>query len=119
MSRRLWLAFLIILVATVSCKPNSQTGIEDPENILFIGNSYTFINDLPEIFSGLAELGGHEVSVTTLAKAGYSLMEHTEDPQTREVIQSNNFRPGQTDTPFKKLNSKIVIGILIMLFIYV
>jgi len=91
MSLRLWLAFLIILVATVSCKPNSQDGIENPENILFIGNSYTFINDMPEIFTGLAELGGHEVSVTTLAKAGYSLMEHAEDPQTREVIQSNNW----------------------------
>ena len=76
MSRRLWLAFLIILVVNVSCKPNSQTGIEDPEKILFIGNSYTFINDMPEIFTGLAELGGHTVSVTTLAKAGYSLMEH-------------------------------------------
>ncbi|MCJ7535315.1 MAG: hypothetical protein MUO57_07265, partial [Anaerolineales bacterium] len=54
--------------------------------ILFIGNSFTFVNKMPEVFAELADLGDHRVNVTTLAKSGYSLSDHAQDPETRTDI---------------------------------
>lgn len=42
-------------------------------SFLFIGNSYTFYNDMPAIFRGFAEAAGYDVDVTAIAKGGYTL----------------------------------------------
>lgn len=42
-------------------------------SFLFIGNSYTFYNDMPAIFRGFAEAAGYEVDVTAITKGGYQL----------------------------------------------
>ena len=91
MNRSLRVLVLLLLLIFTACTPAGQPELEEPIDILFIGNSYTFVNDLPEIFAGLAEAGDHSVNVTALAKAGYSLNDHAEDPQAHEVIQGNNW----------------------------
>ena len=47
-------------------------------NILFIGNSYTYYNDLPEIFKKLARSGGYNVYQDSLTSGGYSLLKHAD-----------------------------------------
>ena len=43
-------------------------------NILFIGNSYTFYNDMPTAyFEPMAKLCGYDVRVTTITKGAYTL----------------------------------------------
>lgn len=43
-------------------------------NILFIGNSYTFYNDMPTIyFSNMAKSCGYDVKVTSITKGAYTL----------------------------------------------
>ena len=43
-------------------------------NILFIGNSYTFYNDMPTVyFEPMAKLCGYDVRVTTITKGAYTL----------------------------------------------
>lgn len=43
-------------------------------NILFIGNSYTFYNDMPTAyFEPMAQLCGYDVRVTTITKGAYTL----------------------------------------------
>lgn len=91
MNRSLRVLYLLLLLIFTACKPALQPEAEEPIDILFIGNSYTFMNDLPDIFTRLAEAGDHRVNVTTLAKAGYSLNDHAEDLQAHEVIQGNNW----------------------------
>lgn len=91
MKRFLSLIILFFILLVAACKPASLPEVEEPINILFIGNSYTFVNEMPEIFAELAELGEHNVKVTTLAKAGYSLDDHVQDPQTRRLIRDENW----------------------------
>ena len=47
--------------------------------ILFIGNSYTYFNDMPEIFRGIAEAAGQEVSVLSVTEGGCTLMRHLDE----------------------------------------
>ena len=44
--------------------------------ILFIGNSYTFFSDLPELFRALAEKNGKDVEVSSVTKGGWSIIKY-------------------------------------------
>ena len=44
--------------------------------ILFIGNSYTFFSDLPELFRALAEKNGKDVDVSSVTKGGWSIIKY-------------------------------------------
>jgi hypothetical protein len=50
--------------------------------VLFIGNSYTYVNDLPGTFASLARAGGHPVEVGMAAPGGATLAEHAVSPDT-------------------------------------
>ncbi len=41
-------------------------------NILFLGNSYTYYNDMPKIFEHICREFGHDVSVDSVTHGGYS-----------------------------------------------
>jgi hypothetical protein len=56
--------------------------------VLFIGNSYTYVNDLPATFANLAWSGGYRVDTRTLASGGGTLAAHAADPETASVIGS-------------------------------
>ncbi|MBQ8720040.1 MAG: hypothetical protein IJY65_03300 [Clostridia bacterium] len=46
--------------------------------ILFIGNSYTFFNDMPTLFERIAKASERDVSVTSVTRGGRKLCEHAE-----------------------------------------
>lgn len=48
----------------------------DSTNVLFIGNSYTYVNDLPALFKNLAATGGKNVHAEMEAPGGYMLVNH-------------------------------------------
>ena len=65
-------------------------------NILFIGNSYTYFHDLPEIFAGLCAANGHNVRVDSVTAGGRELHEclnvfrndlKTDDPLARRIAE--------------------------------
>jgi hypothetical protein len=85
------LGYVVLVFTVLISRCNANPVPEEPLRILFIGNSYTFYNDMPEIFSDLAESGGHEVNVTTMAKGGYSLADHAQDFVTRSVLESQSW----------------------------
>lgn len=51
---------------------------EETFNVLFVGNSYTYYNDLPVIFKTLAESGGHSVYQESSTSGGYKLVQHAD-----------------------------------------
>lgn len=59
--------------------------------VLFIGNSYTFGNNLPDVFSELSASGGHEVTVGMVAPGGWWLADHADSPETAARITSDNW----------------------------
>jgi hypothetical protein len=56
--------------------------------VLFIGDSYTYVNDLPSTFANLAWSAGHRVDAVTLATGGESLAGHVADATTEPTIDS-------------------------------
>lgn len=77
------------------------------QRILFIGNSYTYCNELPTMVAQLAAAGGQDVKVHQVTAGGVTLEWHAQNEVTlvalREpwdfvVLQEHSIRPIQ-DTP--------------------
>jgi hypothetical protein len=77
--------FLIACTAKPRCSDHPD---ETCTRMLFIGNSYTYVNDLPGMFAELAQSGKHPVETRTLAPGGWSLSDHVNDQNTGPAIQS-------------------------------
>jgi len=59
--------------------------------VLFIGNSYTYVNDLPTTFATLARAGGYGVATGVLATGGATLEDHVASPETLSTIQAQKW----------------------------
>ncbi len=59
--------------------------------VLFVGNSYTFVNDLPAAFEALADSGGHSVATGTLAEGGATLAGHLAAAETRKTLRDSRW----------------------------
>ena len=64
---------------------------QDTTQVLFIGNSYTQVNDLPMLFSELALSKGKHPFVDTKANGGFSFQSHVNDPMTFSKIQEKKW----------------------------
>ena len=59
----------------------------NPLNVLFVGNSYTYYNQMPEeAFTSIAREAGYEVSVTSVTHGGYRLDQFA-DPDNEEGVR--------------------------------
>jgi hypothetical protein len=47
-----------------------------PARVLFVGNSYTYVNDLPRMFAALAAMHGVAIEVQMQARPNFSLADH-------------------------------------------
>jgi len=72
-------AAVLVLVLLTGCRraPTAPTPLGDGTNVLFLGNSLTYSNDLPSMLLRLARLAGDSALHTAvLAEPDYSLEEH-------------------------------------------
>lgn len=82
-------------------------------SVLFIGNSYTYANDLPGTFSQIATAMGDQASVDSKANGGYTFQMHTQDPITYQKINAQAWDyvviQGQSQEPcfpFSQVNTQ-------------
>lgn len=75
-----------------------QRALDDPPprrapfEILFVGNSHTYVNDVPGLIVELAKAAGiTEVRVTRVLKGGYTLDQHWSDGVAQRLIESTWF----------------------------
>jgi len=60
----------------------------DTLKVLFIGNSYTYTNDMPNLFAEIARAAGEHVVVDVSAQGGYTLTQHvTYDPTLAKLAK--------------------------------
>src|SRR5262249_39693411 len=79
------LSFLFAASAAGSQQSNTT-------RVLFIGNSYTYFNNLPEVFARLAEAGhGGKIETTMVAPGGWRLKDHWEKGTGRGLLESGNW----------------------------
>jgi hypothetical protein len=71
----------------------SDTDTDGATRILFVGNSYTYVNDLPNRVVAIAESMGFEpaVEVSTIAVGGAWLQDHADNPATMAEIEGGGW----------------------------
>ena len=80
------LAFIVVsLLFDWGCARPKTAG--PPTKVLFIGNSYTSVNDLPSLVKALAEAGGRAMETDAYLPGGYTLEQHAGDAKCLEKIQ--------------------------------
>ena len=84
--------FSLALVACLGSSSAPQlTG--DGAPVLFIGNSHTYVNDLPGILQALADsAGGETIATMSIANANYALIDHWNDGLARAEIEKRSWR---------------------------
>ena len=86
--RRVTLAFLAILASSLWSRRRRTT----PVRVLFIGNSYTYFNNLPEVFRNLSQAGDQgNVEVRMVAPGGWRLKDHWEKGAGRSALQEDKW----------------------------
>jgi hypothetical protein len=80
------LIFCLLLLVSVGCAPSCNA--DACTRVLFIGNSYTYVNDLPATFAKLAQAGGHPVETSMAAEGGLRLADHELSAKTQSAIKS-------------------------------
>ena len=60
-------------------------------HVLFIGNSLTYVNDLPAMVSRLAAITGDTVRVAMLAKPNYALVDHLADGSAQSRLRGERW----------------------------
>ncbi|REK21808.1 MAG: hypothetical protein DWQ40_03660 [Actinobacteria bacterium] len=59
--------------------------------VLMIGNSFTYGNNLGDMIEDLAASGGHRIRVTTHATGGWWLKDHADSPATIDAIENGDW----------------------------
>lgn len=83
--------YKILFSLLFSLTMSSVTLAQDTLSVLFIGNSFTFMNDMPDLFKGIAESNGKKVYVQKSVKQGTSLEYHANTPDTYKAIRSRKW----------------------------
>jgi len=96
MKRLLLLVILYLAVGGLcGCLPEDQCNWPPNQgpvtHVLFIGNSYTYVNDLPGTFSKLACSGGHKVAADMAAEGGWTLAQHAASADTLGKLQGQKW----------------------------
>jgi len=89
-----WFLALFLALPPVGCLSINTGPSDDPvpdlaatTRILFVGNSLTYVNDLPGMVKALADSAGITgVQTAQIAKPDYALEDHWNDGQARDVI---------------------------------
>lgn len=60
-------------------------------NVLFIGNSYTYVNDMPSILEQISANNSESIHSTMAVAGGATLEMHWNNPQTRSLLRSRKW----------------------------
>ena len=81
--KRISLFVLLVLPCLIFAQNNYQT--------LFLGNSYTYVNDLPAILKSLTLAGGDTLLTDLSAPGGYTLQGHSTNATSLNLIAARNW----------------------------
>jgi hypothetical protein len=90
--KRKYLAGLVgLLIIVCGCRNPHWTQERGEVRVLFIGNSYTFYNDMPDMFASLIRKAGYGVIVETAAEGGWTLADHAASTETKKIIETGTW----------------------------
>jgi hypothetical protein len=77
-----------ILILTSTFLFHALIYAQDSISVLFIGNSYTYVNDLPTVLENLVDAQGDILTVDSKTNGGYTFQSHVNDATTFQKINS-------------------------------
>ena len=96
---------------------NQPLSLKEPEpaagetpRILFVGNSHTYTNDLPAVFSQIAEAMGHGCDVEEITKGAYSLTQFADPADEAGAVVNRKLTEEEWD--FVIIQEKTVEALL-------
>lgn len=69
-------------------EPPLEIDAAGARRVLFLGNSFTFANGMPEMLARIAQAKGRPVVTRMLAPGGYALEQHLASAQTRRELEA-------------------------------
>ncbi len=81
----------IILLLIVFCLKVGDVQSQDTVKVLFLGNSHTATNNLPQMFNYLANAAGKTVLVDASTPGGFTIQQHSSFQQSIQKITSNDW----------------------------
>jgi hypothetical protein len=79
--------FGAVRFASSSCNPFVRTPCV---RVLFLGNSFTYVNDLPTVFRDLARAAGQDVETSMVANGGETLQDHAASSDSLNAIRNTH-----------------------------
>jgi hypothetical protein len=81
--------FGAVRAVSSGCNPLSRSPCV---RILFLGNSYTFVNDLPTVFRDLARSAGQNVETEMVAEGGETLAQHAASSDDANALNGSHWQ---------------------------
>lgn len=93
---RLTVALVVGLLCAHTCvaAPASRTPKKAAVSILFLGNSYTYVNDLPGVVAAMGKAGKPKLKTQSYTAGGAALIQFWEEPEharARELVKQGGF----------------------------
>jgi lysophospholipase L1-like esterase len=81
----------LVYLGLILCCAFSKQSYKGPVRILFVGNSLTYTNNLPQLVTQVASNNDFNVKTEMLAYANYALEDHWNDGELQKLIASGRF----------------------------
>jgi hypothetical protein len=75
----------------IGSKASNRTEPDQKMRVLFIGNSYTYFNNLPEMFSKLVASTGTAIETEMVARGGATLQQHWEEGVALKTLKQGHW----------------------------
>jgi len=92
-----FLKLSVLLLLCIACAAKAPSSAEKDRlkskeiNLLFIGNSLTYTNDLPTLVKKIAKKKGFKVNTKMIAQPNYALMDHWDEGKIQTEIRSKKY----------------------------
>ena len=100
--------FLIVLFSSIFCTSGYELKAQLSYKVLFLGNSYTYVNNLPQIVHDVALSAGDTLVFDSYTPGGYQLIDHSTDAISQNKIMAGGWDyvviQGQSQEPITYYN---------------
>jgi len=86
---RVFILFFLLFGCSKESKPDVDVKVD--LNILFVGNSLTYVNDLPALVSEIAKEDGVNLAYRTIAFPNYSIDDHLAGTNIQDAFKREKF----------------------------
>lgn len=113
--------FLIVLLSSFFCISGYELKAQLSHRVLFLGNSYTGVNNLPQIIHNVALSAGDTLVFDSYTPGGYQLIDHSTDVTSQNKIMTGGWDyvviQGQSQEPIVSYNQYRIGGSALYNFI--